>query len=150
MNINISTAISLALFAFSGLLPGTTYAADTELEEIEEVLVTGSYIRRMNQADLASPVNTVTLEDMQANGWSNLEDVMETFTFAPSNFGRESLINGAGSAGIVRAVDLRGLGVSSTLALLNGKRTASTAEDAGGASFANIKRLVPMIAVSQI
>lgn len=149
----VGTGISIALFGLSVLLPGTTYASENELEEIEEieeVVVTGSYIRRKNQSDLASPVNTVTLEDMQANGWSNLEDVMETFTFTPSNFGRESLMNGAGSAGIVRAVDLRGLGVSSTLTLLNGKRTASTAEDAGGASFVNIKRLVPMIAVSQI
>lgn len=149
----VATAMSMALFALSGMLPGTTYAIENEveeIEEIEEVIVTGSYIRRKNQADLASPINTVTLEDMQANGWSNLEDVIETFTFSPSNFGRESLINGAGSAGIVRAIDLRGLGVSSTLTLLNGKRTASTAEDAGGASFVNIKRLVPMIAISQI
>ena len=149
----VATAISMALFALSGMLPGTTYAIENEveeIEEIEEVIVTGSYIRRKSQADLASPINTVTLEDMQANGWSNLEDVMETFTFSPSNFGRESLINGAGSSGIVRAIDLRGLGVSSTLTLLNGKRTASTAEDAGGASFVNVKRFVPMIAISQI
>ena len=149
----VATAISMALFALSGMLPGTTYAIENEveeIEEIEEVIVTGSYIRRKSQADLASPINTVTLEDMQANGWSNLEDVMETFTFSPSNFGRESLINGAGSSGIVRAIDLRGLGVSSTVTLLNGKRTASTAEDAGGASFVNVKRFVPMIAISQI
>jgi iron complex outermembrane receptor protein len=146
----LGTAISIALSTLSMVLPGTSYASDTEVEEIEEVVVTGSYIRRKNQAGFASPINTVTLEDMQANGWSNLEDVMETFTFSPSNFGRESLINGAGSAGIVRAIDLRGLGVSSTLTLLNGKRTASTATDGGGASFTNIKRLVPLIAISQI
>ena len=148
----VATAISMALFALSGLLPGMTYASENEVEEIEEmeeVFVTGSYIRRKSQAELASPINTVTLEDMQANGWSNLEDVAETFTFSPSNYGRNSLING-GSGGTERAIDLRGLGVSSTLVLLNGKRTASTSTGPAGADFTNIKRLVPMIALSQI
>ena len=148
----VGTAISIALFGLSVLLPGTTYASETELEEIEEieeVVVTGSYIRRKNQSDFPSPINTVTLEDMQANGWSDFEDIAETFTFSPSNYGRNSLMNG-GTGGNERAIDLRGLGVSSTLVLLNGKRTASTSTGPSGADYTNIKRLAPMIAISQI
>jgi iron complex outermembrane receptor protein len=145
----VGTAISIALAGFSVLLTGSTHASETELEEIEEVIVTGSYIGRKSQSDLPSPVNIVTLEDMQANGWTDIEDIAETFTFSPSNYGRNSLMNG-GTGGNERAIDLRGLGVSSTLVLLNGKRTASTSTGPAGADYTNIKRLVPMIALSEI
>ena len=33
----VATAISMALFALSGMLPGTTYAIENEVEEIEEI-----------------------------------------------------------------------------------------------------------------
>lgn len=141
----INVAVAIATLTMSTLLPGTLFAAE---DELEEVIVTGSYIRRQNQADLPSPINTVTLEDMQANGWTDMEDVAETFTFSPSNYGRSGLTNGC--CGNARAIDLRGLGVSSTLVLLNGKRTASTQTGPSGADYTNIKRLAPMIAVSRI
>ncbi len=65
------------LLAFATVLmipvPG---ALAEEGEADEEVIVTGSYIKRKNQADVSSPLDTVGLEDIQAQGWSDLEDVM--------------------------------------------------------------------------
>ncbi len=140
-------AAVLAVGAFFLFLTSNANAASEEAL-IEEVIVTGSYIKRKNQADLSSPLNIIGLEDMKANGWTDLEDVAETFTFSPSNFGRSGLRNGC--CGGARAIELRGLGVSSTLVLLNGKRTASISTGPAGADFTNIKELVPMIAIDRI
>lgn len=140
-------AAVLAVGAFFLFLTSNANAA-SEDALIEEVIVTGSYIKRKNQADMSSPLNIIGLEDMKANGWTDLEDVAETFTFSPSNFGRSGLRNGC--CGGARAIELRGLGVSSTLVLLNGKRTASISTGPAGADFTNIKELVPMIAIDRI
>ena len=137
------TAVSV-LLSFSSF----NVQAQSDDEAIEEIVVTGSYIKRRNQQDLSSPLNTVGLEDIEANGWTDLEDVAETFTFSPSNYGRGGLRNGC--CGSARAIELRGLGVSSTLVLLNGKRSASTWTGPAGADYTNIKQLVPMIAVDRI
>ncbi len=138
--------IGIFTIVLSTLLPTLSFAA--EGDDLEEVVVTGSYIKRQNQADLPSPLNTVTIEDMRANGWTDLEDVTETFTFSPSNYGRSGLTNGC--CGNARAINLRGLGVSSTLVLTNGKRTASTSTGPSGADYTNIKHLIPMIAIGRI
>ena len=138
-------AIVLGLLSFFSF---DVQAASDDDEAIEEIVVTGSYIKRRNQQDLSSPLNTVGLEDIEANGWTDLEDVAETFTFSPSNYGRGGLRNGC--CGSARAIELRGLGVSSTLVLLNGKRSASTWTGPAGADYTNIKQLVPMIAVDRI
>ncbi|MEM7080327.1 MAG: TonB-dependent receptor [Pseudomonadota bacterium] len=135
-----------ALMSFIGMLPATAVVADDE-QAIEEVVVTGTYIKRQNQADLTSPLATVGIEDMEANGWTDLEDVAETLTYNPSSYGRSGLATGC--CGTTRSIELRGLGVSSTLILLNGKRTASNASLAGN-DFTNIKTLIPMIALDRM
>ncbi len=117
-------------------------------DEIEEVVVTGSYIKHTNQADVPSPIDTVGLEDIQANGWTDLEDITETFTFNTSSWGRSGLRSGC--CGGARGIELRGLGSSSTLVLQNGKRVASTSTGSAGADMTNIKALMPVIAIDRM
>ena len=117
-------------------------------EDVEEVVVTGSYIKRKNQADLSSPLDTVGLEDIEASGWTDLEDVAETFTFNTSSWGRSGL--NSGCCGTARGIEIRALGSSSTLVLQNGKRVASTRTGRHGADMTNIKALMPVIAVDRI
>ena len=119
-------------------------AADAE---IEEVVVTGSYIKRKNQSDLASPINVLGLEKIQENGWTDIEDISETFTFNTSSVGRSDLAGGC--CGTARGIDIRALGVASTLVLQNGKRVASTSSYEG-ADYTNIKALMPVIAMDRM
>ncbi len=54
------------------LIPVTAFGqAATDEEEIEEVVVTGSFIRN-SQFTNASPVETITQEDLMYSGASNL------------------------------------------------------------------------------
>ena len=98
---SVFTAVSV-LLSFSSF----HVQAASDDEAIEEIVVTGSYIKRRNQQDLSSPLNTVGLEDIEANGWTDLEDVAETFTFSPSNYGRGGLRNGC--CGSARAIEATG------------------------------------------
>ena len=139
-------AATLALSAGSAL----AQAADDDeaADDIEEVVVTGSYIKRKNQMDLSSPLDTVGLEDIEASGWTDLEDVAETFTFNTSSWGRSGL--NSGCCGTARGIEIRALGSSSTLVLQNGKRVASTRTGRHGADMTNIKALMPVIAIDRI
>ena len=138
-------------FAIAVLPINPAFAAqgdDDDDAAVEEVVVTGTYIKRKNQADISSPLDTVGLEDIQANGWTDLEDVAETFTFNTSSWGRSGLQSGC--CGTARGIEIRGLGASSTLVLQNGKRVASTRTGANGSDMTNIKALMPVIAIDRI
>ena len=139
----------VAALGYGGAALGQSEAAASEEDEdLEEVVVTGTYIKRTNQANVASPLDTVGLEDIEASGWTDLEDVAETFTFNTSSWGRSGLRSGC--CGTARGIEVRGLGSSSTLVLQNGKRVASVSTGANGADLTNIKALMPVIAIDRI
>ena len=129
-----------------GIASTTTLGAE---REIEEIIVTGSYIKRRNQADLGSPVDTFGLEEIKSTGFTSIEDITKTFTFNTGVIGTIDLRNNDGG-GRRSSVNIRGLGVSSTLVLLNNKRVATTDTDLAGNDFTNIQVLVPLIAVDRM
>ncbi len=139
---------NIVLSAIALVLGITTIPVTSAEEGLEEVIVTGSYIRHANQADVPSPIDIVTMEDIQQNGWATLEDMTETLTFNPNSFGRNG--TGLGCCGFARGIDLRGLGGGSTLVLQNGKRVASAAVGDNAADMANIKAMLPIIAVERM
>ncbi len=122
-------------------------AADEAGGVIEEVVVTGSFIKRKNQSDLASPINIIGLEEINQTGFSDLEDIAETMTYNTSSYGRSDLAGGC--CGTSRSIDIRALGISSTLVLQNGKRVASSSSY-DGSDYTNIKSLMPVIALQSM
>jgi outer membrane cobalamin receptor len=57
-------------------LPGLVFAQDTADSDIEEVIVTGSYIRG-SALDAPSPVTTVDRASIEAQGASQIWDVIK-------------------------------------------------------------------------
>lgn len=101
--------------------------------ELEEVSVTGSRIRG---APPASPVTTLTQEDLARGGYADLGDAIRSL---PQNFsgGDNPGVAGGGDQGgwnnldNSSALDLRGLGPDATLTLINGHRVAYDGVDSG-------------------
>ena len=122
----------MAVFSLVAIPLQYVAAAEESDEIIEEVLVTGSFIKRKNQSDLASPINIIGLEEINRTGFSDLEDIAETMTYNTSSFGRSDLAGGC--CGTSRSIDIRALGISSTLVLQNGKRVASSSSYDGSDS----------------
>ncbi|MCI5106137.1 MAG: TonB-dependent receptor [Pseudomonadales bacterium] len=113
-----------------------TIAQDTQ---VEEVVVTGSFIRRSEGFSQASQTTQLTAEDLEAEGTLNMGEVVQQMSF----------VNGAASAitntiqgtnSRTSSIDLRGLGASSTLTLLDGKRLVNQ----------NVNGLIPTIAIQRI
>ena len=93
-------------------------ATDTAAAQPTDIVVTGS---RLQRTDLTapSPITIVGQEDVQLSGNLTLEKTMNEFPQLAS--GNTSTVNNGGGAGVLTA-NLRGLGETRTLTLVNGRR----------------------------
>ena len=142
----MSQAVSMALAA-AFALPAFAQTTGTPEVPVARVEVTGSSIKRAS-AETASPVQVVTREDLAKSGKGTVAEYLQTLTAdgagsLPTGFGN-------GFAAGSTAISLRGLGATSTLVLLNGRRMAPFARaDDGQKSFTDLST-VPMEAVERI
>src|SRR5207245_216983 len=86
----------------------------------EKVEVTGSNIKRI-EGETALPVTIFTRSDIERMGATDTEDILKRIT--SNTAGYSETTQGVGYA--VSNANLRGLGASSTLVLLNGRRLAN-------------------------
>ena len=120
-------------------------------DDVEEVVVvarTGSRIKR--HADSPLPLADYDGDALRDRG---AKDIRDLIGILPINHGAENNSDNltqnytAGTAN----VNLRGLGVASTLVLLNGKRQAfSAVQTDDGASFVDLAALVPLLAIERV
>lgn len=138
-------ARSLSLvFSGSAVLASAQQPAPLQLERVE---VTGSNIRRA-QAETASPVQTVTRNDIEKSGKSSVAELLQTL--AVDNQGSVPSSFGGGFAAGASGISLRGLGAASTLVLVNGRRIAPYGlADDGQKVFADLN-MIPLEAVDRV
>ena len=125
---------------------GFTYAQDAEVAEetVEEVVVTGSRIKRKS-LNSASLVSTITRDEIDESQALLAADVLRLSTY--NSF--SSIEPTAGDSAQSNAtINLRGLGSARTLVLLDGRRMPGSPH-LGGAGAANIN-LIPTVAVERI
>ena len=120
---------------------------DQSAAPIQRVEITGSSIKRAS-AETASPVQVISRDDLMKSGKGTVAEYLQTLTAdgagsLPTGFGN-------GFAAGSTAISLRGLGATSTLVLLNGRRMAPFARaDDGQKSFTDLST-VPMQIVERI
>jgi iron complex outermembrane recepter protein len=97
---------------------------------VQEVVVTGSRITSPN-LEAISPVTAVTAQEIKDTGVTRVEDLLNSLpqVVADQNSGLSM-----GSTGIA-TVNLRGLGASRTLVLINGRRLMGGDPTGGGANI---------------
>lgn len=120
-------------------------AAEASAEQVEEVVVTGTRIRR-NDFTSSNPIATLTAEDMRDLGIVSVGDMLGQIT---SNAASATLdtTDGPFFVGAVQA-DLRGLNTAfgtRTLTLVDGRRVPSTT-NGGGVDLS----MVPSVLVSRM
>lgn len=124
------------------------HAQNTANGEIEEVLVTGSYIRG-SALDAPSPVTTVDRTTMEAQGAAQVWDVIKNLEINSGSFSNEGAGEGNALSGTAN-VNLRNLGENSTLTLINGKRQVSAATTTrSGGEFVDINT-IPLVMVERV
>ena len=148
MMVETGLSRSIRLMFIGSLALGMQAAnAQTTGESIQKVEVTGSSIKRA-EAETISVIQTLTRKDIEQTGKSSIADVVRSIS--ADNNGSISGSFTSGFAGSASGVSLRGLSVSSTLVLINGRRTAPYGfGDDGQRSFVDLNS-IPLDAVDRI
>ena len=140
----IESVSGAAALLVAGMLPfaGTSIAQEGV---IEEVIVTGSRIARDANLTGALPVQSMDADDISSSGEFSLADVVNDVPALLSSLTAEQSIDRAGRHGSNR-LNLRGLGQSRTLVLVDGRRhvgglQGSSAVDIGSIPQALVERV---------
>ncbi len=160
-----TTSLSNGSYSFTGLPPGDytvrfdlqglstvtkqqvtvgvsqTARVNADLRFAEEVTVTGSMIPRPT-LEAMSPVTTLDIEELSYRGINRVEDLLNSL---PQVFAAQNSTVSNGASGTA-TIDLRGLGTTRTLVLIDGKRMSSgdafaTAPDLNFIPAALVKRV---------
>ena len=148
MRINLPSSRKAITLAVLAGLSMPVAAQQGEEEAIEEVIVTGSFIRG-TPLDAPSPVQLIDRNSIEAQGAAVIWDVIKNLEVNSGSFvnpgsGDRSQLEGTAM------VNLRNLGENSTLTLVNGKRMAPTAgASVSGGEFVNINA-IPQIMTDRI
>jgi iron complex outermembrane receptor protein len=144
----IVRALLLACGGLTGagaLMSGSALAQ--QAQKLERVEITGTNIKR-SDVETAAPVQILTREDIERTGKQSIQEVLRGITADSTGSIPTSFTNGFASGSA--AVSLRGLGVNSTLVLVNGRRmTTYGLADDGTRNFVDLNSL-PLEAVERI
>ena len=108
--------IALLLFSFISISFPSLAA-----EQLEEVVVTGSYIKGAPE-DAPLPVTVLQRDDLALEGSPTAIDLIKSLSFSQGADGETDQFQ-AGAGADRATVNIRGLGPSRTLVLVNGRRT---------------------------
>ena len=145
---------------------------DEEGEDVETMIVTGSYIRRTN-FDLPSPKSVIDNIDIEMSGNAELGDVIFDQSFqlgvnanaAPfegiccSETGQDGLGNDAwggqtdnqqGNQGTEVWANLRGLGTRATMTMMDGHRLPADTTPRGERAGVDVSGMYPAIAIGRV
>ncbi|GAB2692540.1 TonB-dependent receptor plug domain-containing protein [Aliiglaciecola aliphaticivorans] len=138
-------AISItAALAFSASAQQNTSSED----EPEKIQVTGSYIKRTS-VDAAEPVQVLDYNYIQSTGATTVSELIGKLAISSGAENQADSFSQAASQGTGN-VNLRGLGLSSTLVLINGRRqTISGALTNDGSVFVDTSH-IPIDAIEQV
>lgn len=129
----LSAAISVTLFTMTG----TAFSQPSNTPEVEEVVVTGTFIRRTEGFTTASPVTQITADFISNQGTANMGEIVKNSVF---NLGTGTNNGIQGTTDTVNAFNLKGLGENATLTLLDGVRTPTI----------NVNVMLPSIAIQRL
>ncbi|MFT5277052.1 MAG: iron complex outermembrane receptor protein [Glaciecola sp.] len=145
----IAAFVTSQLFAYPSIALAQEESED-KAKEIELILVTGSFVRRSENFDSPSPLAVVDSAAIGAIGAKNIGDITQTLTINTGAENTPDAFTQNATAGTSN-INLRGLGVASTLVLLNSKRQVVTAQpNNGGVNFVDTSSLIPMIAINRM
>ncbi len=140
---------TIGVFLLTALvMPASQLAWAADERVIEEMVVTGSYLKR-TAADSPSPLSVVTSADIQDLGAADVAEIIQTLPWQSGSQTRASTFQGEGADGR-NSINLRNLGHGATLVLVNGKRQVASWYNPTGEASVNANGLIPNIAIERI
>lgn len=149
----IRLALGCSLVSAGAIAQETPATRDTPRDStVEEVVVTGSHIKGLD-TEGAVQVVQINRDDIEASGATSPIEILQQLTQTGGGSGTFSTATGGplssntpvGAAG----VSLRGLGASSTLVLVNGRRVSVSSFAKGQESFVDVNS-IPLSAIERV
>ena len=137
--------LAVSLLAANAMMANTALAQDGD---IEEVVITGSYIKGTG-TDEASPVDVLNSDYIQKQGALTIGELTQKLAVSSGTENNPDSFT-AGSTQGTSNVNLRGLGLTSTLVLVNGKRQTIAAAIANDGSVFVDTATIPMAALERV
>lgn len=147
-NSTLAKAVRFALIsgATTAVLSTSVAIAAEDGAKVERIEVTGSRIKRTDM-ETATPVTVLSADDMAKQGFTNVQDALQSLTSTTGAMTTQSV---HGFTPAASSISLRNAGASRTLTLINGKRLNQYPKPAGGTdNFVDTANL-PMEAVARI
>jgi iron complex outermembrane recepter protein len=146
-NRSLYSAVHCALAAAAAIGAPAAYAQTAPVStapaaSVEEVVVTGSRLRTPNEISI-SPIASISAGDVQSTGLTRVEDILNNL---PMIFASQGSNYSNGSDGTA-TVNLRGLGASRSLVLVNGRRLGPGSAD--GRNYSDINQ-VPAALIERV
>lgn len=126
------------LVAMAGVLAAPAYA-----QAVDRVEITGSLIKRV-ASETALPVTVIRADELAVSGVTNAEQVVALLAQNQSSTVSSSSV-GSSNGGASYA-NLRGVGASRTLVLLNGKRMVNNPYSAAAVDL----NVIPLVAIDRV
>ena len=111
------SVLTLGLFS----IPSFAQEAEAEDADFEEIIITGSRIKRTSNENAPTPMVTLGAEQIELTGSINVYDIINELPQAGEGTSRGNSNFTVNSSGL-QTVNLRGLGAGRTLTLVNGRR----------------------------
>lgn len=154
-NSRIASAVKMALLAtasasiaLSVQVNAAEEQEDDEAQEEERMVIVGSRLKR-NEYEGASPVITITADDMKEQGHTTVFDALDNLTIN-NGIQIEGPEFSGGFTPDIRTLNIRGFGIGNTLTLINGRRVANYPAAYQGQSSAVNFGAIPQAAVERI
>lgn len=123
------TALSLALFSATPAFAQNDSVAPSDAAEDandrDVIVVTGSRILNRPNLEASIPITSVDADDLLNTGEISLGDMLNRLPQLRSTFTQANSTASIGTSGL-NLLDLRGLGTSRTLVLVNGRRSVTS------------------------
>jgi len=142
-------AIPFALSLLTAnLLVANTALAQDDNKNLEEVVITGSYIKGSG-TDEATPVDVLDSDYIQKQGALTIGELTQKLAVNSGAENNPDSFTAGGTQGTSN-VNLRGLGLTSTLVLVNGKRQTIAGAVANDGSVFVDTATIPMAALERV
>ena len=120
----------------TAMVGGQAFAQSAE-RDVEEVVVTGSRIKRVDISGVG-PATVVNQEQIANTGITNVETLLQRLPASAGAAGGQTSAYWTGNGYGTAQVNLRGLGINRTLTLINGRRVVNGGTGANSAPDLNM------------
>lgn len=133
--------------ATTGIMSACLATAAFGADEMEEVIVTGSFIKG-TPIDSESPVTVLKREELAKQGAPSIVEMVRRLSASSGVDGESNQFQSNASEGVA-SVNIRGLGAARTLVLINGKRQTPISARLPGGRFVDVNG-IPKMAVERV